>query len=151
MIKICLMTTTDSLDGQPWPPPSDRNTLWVAVRRAHGCTLWRSITCSSPCAATDSSENSDFEPRQLYFLNECLEKWLATQPEIGEANADLHRFAMQSVARLVHAFVLNDGMGVDSPDFKKCLLERVIEKVGGEYAYNELLRDVANELNESRQ
>ena len=43
MIKICLVTTTDSLDGQPWPPPSDRNTLWVAVRRAHGCTLWRSI------------------------------------------------------------------------------------------------------------
>jgi hypothetical protein len=42
MIEISLVTTSDSLDGQPWPP-SDSNALWVIVRRTDGCTLWRAI------------------------------------------------------------------------------------------------------------
>jgi hypothetical protein len=42
MIKISHSMTSDSPDGQPWPPP-DRNALWVIVRRAEGFTLWRAI------------------------------------------------------------------------------------------------------------
>ena len=42
MIKITHTVTSDSPDGQPWPPP-DSGALWVIVRRADGCTLWRAI------------------------------------------------------------------------------------------------------------
>jgi hypothetical protein len=42
MIKISHSTTSDIPDGRPWPPP-DRDVLWVVVRRANGCTLWRAI------------------------------------------------------------------------------------------------------------
>jgi hypothetical protein len=42
MIKITHTVTNDSPDGQPWPPP-DSGALWVIVRRADGCTLWRAI------------------------------------------------------------------------------------------------------------
>ena len=42
MIKIMHAGTSDSPDGQPWPP-SDSNALWAIVRRAEGCTLWRAI------------------------------------------------------------------------------------------------------------
>jgi len=40
MIEISLVTTSDSPDGQPWPPPpSDKGALWVIVGRADGYTL----------------------------------------------------------------------------------------------------------------
>jgi hypothetical protein len=42
MIKITHTVTNDSPDGHPWPP-SDSGALWVIVRRADGCTLWRAI------------------------------------------------------------------------------------------------------------
>jgi hypothetical protein len=42
MIKISHSVTTDSPDGQPWPP-SENNDLWVIVRRSNGRTLWRAI------------------------------------------------------------------------------------------------------------
>jgi hypothetical protein len=42
VIEISYSLTSDSLDGQPWPPP-DSSALWVIVRRAEGCTLWRAI------------------------------------------------------------------------------------------------------------
>jgi hypothetical protein len=42
MIKITHTVTNDSPDGQPWPPPGS-GALWVIVRRADGCTLWRAI------------------------------------------------------------------------------------------------------------
>jgi hypothetical protein len=42
MIKISHTVTSDSPDGQPWPPP-ESGALWVMVRRADGCTLWRAI------------------------------------------------------------------------------------------------------------
>jgi hypothetical protein len=42
MIKVSHSTTSDIPDGRPWPPP-DNNALWVVVRRACGCTLWRAI------------------------------------------------------------------------------------------------------------
>jgi hypothetical protein len=42
MIKVSHSTTSDIPDGRPWPPP-DNNALWVVVRRAYGCTLWRAI------------------------------------------------------------------------------------------------------------
>jgi len=54
MIKILLVATSDTPDGQPWPPP-DSGALWVIVRRADGCTLWRAIhlvITRSPIAAT---------------------------------------------------------------------------------------------------
>jgi hypothetical protein len=42
VIEISYSLTSDSLDGQPWPPP-DSSALWIIVRRADGCTLWRAI------------------------------------------------------------------------------------------------------------
>ena len=39
---IVRAVTSDGPDGHPWPPP-DSNTLWAVVRRADGCTLWRTI------------------------------------------------------------------------------------------------------------
>jgi hypothetical protein len=62
MIKILHTATSDCPDGQPWPPPGSE-VLWVIVRRAEGCTLWRAIQldlvrsaatdfCNFPEAAT---------------------------------------------------------------------------------------------------
>jgi hypothetical protein len=49
MIKISHSVTNDIPDGRPWPPP-DSGALWVIVRRANGCTLWRAIhLVMSPC------------------------------------------------------------------------------------------------------
>ena len=42
MIKILHTVTSDSPDGQAWPPP-DSDVLWVVVRRADGSTVWRAI------------------------------------------------------------------------------------------------------------
>jgi hypothetical protein len=42
IIEISHCITSDIPDGRPSPPP-DRDVLWVVVRRANGCTLWRAI------------------------------------------------------------------------------------------------------------
>jgi hypothetical protein len=42
LLKISHTITSDHFYGLPWPPP-DSGALWVIVRRADGCTLWRSI------------------------------------------------------------------------------------------------------------
>ena len=53
MIKISHSMTSDSPDGQAWPPP-DVTALWVIVRRAGGYTLWRAIQLAQvETAATD--------------------------------------------------------------------------------------------------
>ena len=57
MIKIIHTVTSDSPDGQPWPPP-DSGALCVIVRRAHGRTLWRAVhlvisRCPVIAAATE--------------------------------------------------------------------------------------------------
>ena len=51
MIKISHSMTSDSPDGQQWPPPTDSSALWVIVRRANGCTLWRAIQLVYPPVA----------------------------------------------------------------------------------------------------
>ena len=55
-IKISLNVTSDSPDGQPWPP-SEGNALWVMVRRADGCTLWRAIELAQVRPAATDFEN----------------------------------------------------------------------------------------------
>jgi hypothetical protein len=50
MIEISLVTTRDDPDGQPWPP-ADSSALWLIVRRANGCTLWRAIQLVHPPVA----------------------------------------------------------------------------------------------------
>lgn len=42
MIEIVHVITVDNPDGQPWLP-NDHNALWVVVRRADGCRLWRAL------------------------------------------------------------------------------------------------------------
>jgi hypothetical protein len=42
-MQISHSLTCDSPDGQPWPP-SESDALWVMVRRADGCTLWRQLS-----------------------------------------------------------------------------------------------------------
>jgi hypothetical protein len=51
-IKISHSVTSDIADGRQWPPP-DPDVLWVVVRRAEGCTVWRSIQLAQvrPAAA----------------------------------------------------------------------------------------------------
>jgi hypothetical protein len=61
-MKVCLVSTNDGQDGEPWPPP-DRNVLWAMVRRTNGCTLWRSIACSKSDAATVSEHFSRQQPQ----------------------------------------------------------------------------------------
>jgi hypothetical protein len=52
-IKISHSVTSDIPDGRPWPPP-ESNALWVMLRRADGCTLWRAIELAQVRpAATD--------------------------------------------------------------------------------------------------
>jgi len=75
-------------------------------------------------------ENRSYEREQLHWLDECLNKWFATHPEIGAADADLHQFAVQSAARLVHAFVFNDRLGADAPDFRQRTFDRMTEALG---------------------
>jgi hypothetical protein len=50
MIKILHTITSDSPDGQAWPPP-DGTALWVIERRAGGYTLWRAIQLVHPPVA----------------------------------------------------------------------------------------------------
>jgi hypothetical protein len=69
-------------------------------------------------------ENRAYERRQLHWLDECIQKWLATHPEIYTAcdpdgRMPLENFAITSTARLIHAFVFNDGIGADAPDFRQ--------------------------------
>jgi hypothetical protein len=52
MIKILRAVTSDSPDGQPWPPP-DSNALWFVVQRADGYTLARNRVAQVRSAATD--------------------------------------------------------------------------------------------------
>ncbi len=58
MIKISHSMTSDSPDGQPWPPP-ESDVLWFVVRRADGCTLWRAIQLAQfvPLPRTVQSHN----------------------------------------------------------------------------------------------
>jgi hypothetical protein len=61
MIKILHTVTSDSPDGQPWPPP-EIDVLWAVVRRTDGYSHWRAIAlaqsdrchglCNSAEAAT---------------------------------------------------------------------------------------------------
>jgi hypothetical protein len=48
--------TSDGPDGQPWPPP-DSNTPWTVVRRADGCTLWRTIHLAEVRSAAPDFSN----------------------------------------------------------------------------------------------
>jgi hypothetical protein len=64
MIKISHSMTSDCLDGQPWPPP-DRNVLWVVVRSANGCTLWRAIQLAEVRSAAPDFCNSPMGSMQL--------------------------------------------------------------------------------------
>jgi hypothetical protein len=41
-VEILHSVTSDSPDGQPWPP-TERNILWRLVRRADDCSYWRAI------------------------------------------------------------------------------------------------------------
>jgi len=43
MIKIIHTVTSDSPDGQPWPPTERSDVLWRLVRRADDCSYWRAI------------------------------------------------------------------------------------------------------------
>jgi hypothetical protein len=45
-------------------------------------------------------------------------------------------FAMHAVHRLVHAFVFNDQIGADRPDFKQHLFDFVNERVSGGRMYS---------------
>lgn len=61
MMKITRAVTSDSLDGQPWPP-TERNVLWRLLQRDDGWSHWRAIElaesdrchglCNSAVAAT---------------------------------------------------------------------------------------------------
>src|SRR5262249_46087333 len=52
-MKITPTITIDSPDGRQCPQP-DRDVLWVVVRRADDCTVWRSIQLTQVrSAATD--------------------------------------------------------------------------------------------------
>ena len=42
-MKILHTITTDSPDGQPWPPPPERDETWVLLGHAAGLALWRAI------------------------------------------------------------------------------------------------------------
>jgi hypothetical protein len=55
-LTILHITTSDGPDGQPWPP-SEGNALWVMVRRADGCTLWRAIELDQVRPAATDFEN----------------------------------------------------------------------------------------------
>jgi len=72
MIKIIHTVTSDSPDGQPWPPP-DSGALCVIVRRAHGRTLWRAVhlvisRCPVIAAATEKTK----VPRSLIGYADAL-------------------------------------------------------------------------------
>ena len=65
MIKISLSITSDSPDGQPWPP-SGSDALWVMLRRADGFTLWRAIELAQVrSAAPDFCNFPDGQQAQL--------------------------------------------------------------------------------------
>ena len=55
-MKITRTITSDSPDGQPWPP-TGRNILWRLVRRADDFSYWRAIQLAE----------SDPLPRTLQF------------------------------------------------------------------------------------
>ena len=62
MIKITHTVTNDSPDGRPWPSP-DSGALWVIVRRADGCTLWRAIQLAQVRSA--ASDVCNFPRQQM--------------------------------------------------------------------------------------
>jgi hypothetical protein len=63
IIEISHSVTSDSPDGQPWPP-SHSNALCVIVRRADGCTLWRAIQLAQVrSAAADFCNPCKHQPK----------------------------------------------------------------------------------------
>jgi hypothetical protein len=80
-------------------------------------------------------ENRAYERRKLRWLDECLQKFLAAHPEIYTARdpdgrMPLENFAIESTARLVHAFVFNDGIGADDPDFRQRTFDQITGALG---------------------
>jgi hypothetical protein len=75
-------------------------------------------------------ENRGYEREKMKWVAERLNAWFAAHPEIRE-DGSLECFAMCSVHRLISAFVFNDSIGADQPDFKEGLLEQVLDHVGG--------------------
>jgi len=54
-------------------------------------------------------DNRETERERLHFLNQSFNQWFAEHPEITTDSESLEHFAMSAVARLVGAFVFNDG------------------------------------------
>ncbi len=57
-IKITRTVTSDSLDGQPWPP-TERNVLWRLLRRTDGRSHWRAIELAQIRATKRTSMKRD--------------------------------------------------------------------------------------------
>jgi len=64
MIKILHTVTSDSPDGQAWPPP-DSDVLWVVVRRADGSTVWRAIQLALNLETTVMTRDEVFPSKYL--------------------------------------------------------------------------------------
>jgi len=63
-IEILHSVTTDSLDGQPWPP-TERNVLWRLRRRADGCSHWRAIELAESYPLPRTSQFHDRQQLNL--------------------------------------------------------------------------------------
>jgi hypothetical protein len=107
------------------------------------------------CRYLMEGENRAYEREKIHWLHECLEKYLATRPEIGAADADLHQFAIYAVTGLVNAFVFNDRLGADAPDFRQRTFDRITEALspaaeGAQLIEHKIAEDVLDAVTHGR-
>ena len=95
-------------------------------------------------------ENRAFEREWLKLLAQALKEYLDGRPEI-DVRGPLDHFAMHAVLRLASAFVFNDEIGADEPDFKQRQLDDLIKCVGGAGALAEKFDELENEEKENIQ
>ena len=86
-------------------------------------------------------EPRGYERERMKFLAEGLDSFLKAHPEIT-LDGPLMHFAMHAVRRLANAFVFNDSIGADQPDFKERLVERIVEDAGGPEQFAEKIKHV---------
>jgi hypothetical protein len=77
-------------------------------------------------------ENRAFERHRMKYLSKWLDQWFEAHPEIKVDGPNIEHFAMHAARRLVYAFVFNDEIGADRPDFRGRLRETVMQAVGAD-------------------
>ena len=83
-IEILHSVTTDSPDGQPWPPTERNAVLWRLLRRADDRSYWRAIELAQVRSTARAHAHGHAELRPTFAISLCQQSQLkGSQHEEG--------------------------------------------------------------------